>query len=253
MWNFAKFGEISHFSTGQMWRNLKFIQFFVIKSVLLCFCEIRFGVIYALLRGEKFSKKMGRWRKNDKYHVWASGHSPVTVTYLPRLGWRGIDKAPQKPQQAFELEFQVKPLQLASNANGVAQELLLVGIKSISILISSNPSPCNLSCYLSIRFYFLFSQRFVSGWIQGSLRGAAHPNQWNSFVLWLTKGWVPRVAKSDLNSTDAYFGTKNWHQKMAQKLPKITQSSPKMTLKGGVWQTLARGNLKRSLRWPWKS
>ena len=71
MWIFAKFGEISHFSTGQMWRNLKFIQFFVIKSVLRCFCEIRFGAIYALLRGEKFSKKLGRWRKNDKYQVWS--------------------------------------------------------------------------------------------------------------------------------------------------------------------------------------
>ena len=69
MWIFAKFGEISHFSTGQMWRNLKFIQFFVIKSVLRCFCEIRFGAIYALLRGENFCKKLGRWRKNDKYQV----------------------------------------------------------------------------------------------------------------------------------------------------------------------------------------
>ena len=71
MWIFAKFGEISHFSTGQMWRNLKFIQFFVIKSVLRCFCEIRFGAIYALLRGENFCKKLGRWRKNDKYQVWS--------------------------------------------------------------------------------------------------------------------------------------------------------------------------------------
>ena len=70
MWIFAKFGEISHFSTGQMWRNLKFIQFFVIKSVLRCFCEIRFGAIYALLRGENFCKKLGKWRKNDKYEVW---------------------------------------------------------------------------------------------------------------------------------------------------------------------------------------
>ena len=69
MWIFAKFGEISHFSTGQMWRNLKFIQFFVIKSVLRCFCEIHFGAIYALLRGENFCKKLGRWRKNDKYQV----------------------------------------------------------------------------------------------------------------------------------------------------------------------------------------
>ena len=70
MWIFAKFGEISHFSTGQMWRNLKFIQFFVIKSVLRCFCEIRFGAIYALLRGEKLSQKFVMWRKKYKYQVW---------------------------------------------------------------------------------------------------------------------------------------------------------------------------------------
>ena len=64
-----KFGEISHFSTGLIWGNLKFMQFFVIKSVLRCFCEIRFGAIYALLRGEKFCKKLGRWRKIYKYEV----------------------------------------------------------------------------------------------------------------------------------------------------------------------------------------
>ena len=63
--------KISDFSTGQMWRNLKFIQFFVIKSVLRCFCEIRFCAIYALLRGEKFCKKLVRWRKNYKYQVCA--------------------------------------------------------------------------------------------------------------------------------------------------------------------------------------
>ena len=39
------------------------IQFFVIKSVLRCFCEIRFGAIYAVLHGEKLSEKLGRWRK----------------------------------------------------------------------------------------------------------------------------------------------------------------------------------------------
>ena len=79
MWIFAKFGEISHFSTGQMWRNLKFIQFFVIKSVLRCFCEICFGAIYALLRGEIFCKKMGRWRKNDKCEVWCQWPLQHTV------------------------------------------------------------------------------------------------------------------------------------------------------------------------------
>ena len=44
-----------------------------------------------------------------------------------------------------------------------------------------------------------------------------------------------RVAKSNLNSTDAYFATKNEHQKMAQKLPKITQNSPKMTQNCPNW------------------
>ena len=44
-----------------------------------------------------------------------------------------------------------------------------------------------------------------------------------------------RVAKSDLNSTDAYFATKNSTKngiklpKIAQKLPKIAQIGPKMT------------------------
>ena len=44
--------------------------FFVIKSVLRSFCEIRFGAIYARLRGENVCKKLCRWRKNDKYQVW---------------------------------------------------------------------------------------------------------------------------------------------------------------------------------------
>ena len=50
------------------------LQYFVAKSVFLqftLFCrEISFGTIYALLRGEKFSKKLCPWRKNDKYEVW---------------------------------------------------------------------------------------------------------------------------------------------------------------------------------------
>ena len=42
----------------------------------------------------------------------------------------------------------------------------------------------------------------------------------------------PRVAKSDLNSTDAYFATKNSTKKWPKKdlkLPKIAQIGPKMT------------------------
>ena len=49
------------------------LQYFVAKSVFFqftLFCrEISFGTIYALLRGEKFSKKLCPWRKNDKYEV----------------------------------------------------------------------------------------------------------------------------------------------------------------------------------------
>ena len=41
-------------------------------------------------------------------------------------------------------------------------------------------------------------------------------------------GAADRVAKSDLNSTNAYFATKNQHQKMAQKWPKIAQKCPKI-------------------------
>ena len=36
--------------------------------------EICFGTIYALLRGEKLSQKLGPWRKNDKYEVWCCQH-----------------------------------------------------------------------------------------------------------------------------------------------------------------------------------
>ena len=67
--------------------------------------------------------------------------------------WQSSTKAPAGVWVRIPSE---KPLQLASNANGVAQELLLVGIKSSSIFVSSNHLPSNLSCYLSIRFYFLF-------------------------------------------------------------------------------------------------
>ena len=45
------------------------------------FCEIRFGAIYALLSGEIFCKKLGRWRKNDKYQVCTK--EVDTITKLP--------------------------------------------------------------------------------------------------------------------------------------------------------------------------
>ena len=60
--------------------------FVVVKSVLwriTLFFKIRFGAIYALLRGEKLSKKLDRWRKSDKYEVcskagWLSPKVPCT-------------------------------------------------------------------------------------------------------------------------------------------------------------------------------
>ena len=48
-------------------------------AIYAVFCEIRFGAIYALLRGEKLSQKLYRWRKNDKYEAW------MAVTYLLSL------------------------------------------------------------------------------------------------------------------------------------------------------------------------
>ena len=88
-------GEISDFNTQQMWRNQKFCQIWrnfkilhmtdVKKSEIypifgceICFVAIYaifclncFVVIYALLCGKKLSRKLYRWRKNDKYEVWA--------------------------------------------------------------------------------------------------------------------------------------------------------------------------------------
>ena len=54
----------------------RILQYLSAKSVCLgftLFCrEICFGTIYALLCGEKFSRKLCPWRKNDKYEVWSS-------------------------------------------------------------------------------------------------------------------------------------------------------------------------------------
>ena len=43
--------------------------FFVIYAVL---SQNIYLPIHALLRGEKFKKKLCPWRKNDKYEVWVS-------------------------------------------------------------------------------------------------------------------------------------------------------------------------------------
>ena len=60
------------------------LQYFVAKSVFFLqftlFCrETSFGTIYAILRGEKFSKKLCPWRKNDKYEVWGRGLPVQTI------------------------------------------------------------------------------------------------------------------------------------------------------------------------------
>ena len=67
--NFSTCRGISDFSTQQMWRNGKFWQNWMnftflhmtdMKFTLFCgdFYEIRFGAIYALLRGKKLSQKL---------------------------------------------------------------------------------------------------------------------------------------------------------------------------------------------------
>ena len=97
---------ISDFSTQQMWRNVKFCQIWRnftflrmadVKKYEICpvFCckicyvaiyavfyEIRFGAIYAFLRGGKLSQKVARWRKmtNIRY---ACGASPLYPPYTP--------------------------------------------------------------------------------------------------------------------------------------------------------------------------
>ena len=99
-------GEISDFNTQQMWRNQKFCQIWrnfkilhmtdVKKSEIypvfgceICFVAIYaifclkcFVVIYALLCGKKLSRKLYRWRKNDKYEVWLnSGNLSLLLTF----------------------------------------------------------------------------------------------------------------------------------------------------------------------------
>ena len=61
------------------------LQYFVAKSFFLRFTllcrEICFGTIYALLRGEKLSQKLGPWRKNDKYEVLHQNVGSSAPTY----------------------------------------------------------------------------------------------------------------------------------------------------------------------------
>ena len=91
MWNFAKFGGgVLHISTWQMWRNPKLTLFCCCKicfcDELCCFCEICFGAIHALLRGEKLSQKLDRWRRNDKYEVWFGWFLMVLVVFFVVFG-----------------------------------------------------------------------------------------------------------------------------------------------------------------------
>jgi len=44
-------------------------------AIYAIFCVICFVAIYALLRGKKVSRKLYRWRKNDKYEVCLCGLS----------------------------------------------------------------------------------------------------------------------------------------------------------------------------------
>ena len=65
----------------------RILQYLSAKSVCLgftLFCrEICFGTIYALLCGEKFSRKLCPWRKNDKYEVCTSVKvAPTTPSTL---------------------------------------------------------------------------------------------------------------------------------------------------------------------------
>ena len=52
-------------------RILRYFVIFVIYAVL---SRNMFLAIHALLRGDKFNKKLCPWRKNDKYEVWGHHH-----------------------------------------------------------------------------------------------------------------------------------------------------------------------------------
>ena len=102
-------GEISDFNTQQMWRNQKFCQIWrnfkilhmtdVKKSEIypvfgceICFVAIYaifclncFVAIYALLCGKKLSRKLYRWRKNDKYEVCIETPCEALPTRLSQL------------------------------------------------------------------------------------------------------------------------------------------------------------------------
>ena len=73
MWNFAKFGEILHISTWQMWRNPKF--------TLFCCCKICFVTNYAVFAKSVLARFMRfcvekNWAKN-----WIGGEKMTNMRY----------------------------------------------------------------------------------------------------------------------------------------------------------------------------
>ena len=74
MWNFAKFGGISHISTWQVWRNTKF--------TLFCCCKICFVMNYAVFAKSVFARFTRfcvekNWAKN-----WVGGEKMTNIRYV---------------------------------------------------------------------------------------------------------------------------------------------------------------------------
>ena len=68
---------------------------------LICCYKICFVAIYALLRGEKLSQNLYRWRKNDKYEVCQQQAGILFLIHLHPTESRKIHQ-PQKFGQETE-------------------------------------------------------------------------------------------------------------------------------------------------------
>ena len=102
--------EEYQFSLQNMWRNMKFCQIWrnftflyrtnVKKSDIypvfgckICFTLFLWDSFWRDLRAfawGKLSKKMARWRKNDKYQVWGPQmfkHRPQLIWQCPQMVW----------------------------------------------------------------------------------------------------------------------------------------------------------------------
>ena len=80
-----------------------FVAFYNILLQNQFFCDLReasFGIIYALLRGEKLSQKLCPWRKNDKYEVCVLLMKICSVRQLENTEWREILKPGREQIQA---------------------------------------------------------------------------------------------------------------------------------------------------------